>query len=124
MLKIVRDSAKVANLGTVDMELLVFQSMQRGSDAVLPVAEDYPFTDTSPFDDPGYPKLHFIEHRYARDPTNWWAPNRACVEAMLRSSGFEILQRPEEEVFVCRRCELAPAPDGPRAVYPARGVSA
>jgi tRNA (mo5U34)-methyltransferase len=22
------------------------------------------------------------------DPTNWWAPNRACVEAMLRSLGF------------------------------------
>ena len=22
------------------------------------------------------------------DPTNWWAPNRACVEAMLLSLGF------------------------------------
>lgn len=22
------------------------------------------------------------------DPTNWWAPNRACVEAMLQSLGF------------------------------------
>ncbi len=22
------------------------------------------------------------------DPTNWWAPNRACVEAMLRDLGF------------------------------------
>ena len=23
-------------------------------------------------------------------PTNWWAPNRACSEAMLRSSGFQV----------------------------------
>ena len=34
--------------------------------------------------------------------TNWWIPNRACVEAMLRSAGFEILDHPEEEVFLCR----------------------
>jgi tRNA (mo5U34)-methyltransferase len=63
---------------------------------------------------------HFIEHRYARDPTNWWAPNRACAEAMLRSAGFTIQQHPEEEVFVCRRVQR-PANTG-GAVYPARGT--
>ena len=26
------------------------------------------------------------------DPTNWWVPNRACAEAMLRSSGFAITE--------------------------------
>ena len=54
----------------------VFQSMQRGSEGVEPVAEDYRFWQTEHFDEPGYPKLHFIEHRYADDPTNWWVPNR------------------------------------------------
>jgi tRNA (mo5U34)-methyltransferase len=34
---------------------------------------------------------------------------------MLRSAGFEIIARPEEEVFICRRQEL---PGGSRAVYP------
>ena len=58
-------------------DLLLFQSMQRGSNEVHPVAADYPFEETAHFDEPGYPKLHFIEHRYARDPTNWWAPNAA-----------------------------------------------
>ena len=38
-----------------------------------------PSGETEHFDEPGYPKMHFIEHRYADDPTNWWAPNRACV---------------------------------------------
>lgn len=98
-------------------DLLVFQSMQRGASGVHPTAENYPFTETAHFDDPDYPKMHFIEHRYADDPTNWWAPNRACSEAMLRSAGFDIVAHPEEEVFICRRRDGA-LPDA--AVYPAR----
>jgi tRNA (mo5U34)-methyltransferase len=101
----------------VTRDVLVFQSMQRGSDAVEPVERDYDFWETEHFDRPGYPKMHFVEHRYADDPTNWWIPNRACVEAMLRSAGFQITGHPEEEVFVCR--SVTPPP-GAAAVYPAR----
>jgi len=82
----------------VAKDLLVFQSMQRGSKAVDALRDDYDFWQTEMFDRPGYPKLHFVEHRYADDPTNWWVPNRACVEAMLRSSGFAILQHPEAQL--------------------------
>jgi tRNA (mo5U34)-methyltransferase len=98
-------------------DLLVFQSMQRGSDEVEPVADDYDFWEDEHFERPGYPRLHFIERRYAGDQTNWWVPNRACVEAMLRSAGFAIVAHPEEEVFVCRRVA---APEGAGPVYPAR----
>jgi tRNA (mo5U34)-methyltransferase len=101
----------------VARDLLVFQSMQRGSDQVVPVAPDYPFWETDIFNQPGFPRLHFLEQAYAGDPTNWWVPNRACSEALLRSAGFEIIRHPEEEVFICRRREL---PDGSQAVYPAR----
>jgi tRNA (mo5U34)-methyltransferase len=97
-------------------DLLVYQSMQRGSEDVSPVRGDYDFFEDRHFDDPGYPKMHFIEHRYAGDPTNWWAPNAACSAAMLRSAGFDILEQPESEVFICRWIEK-PA-DG--AVYPAK----
>jgi tRNA (mo5U34)-methyltransferase len=103
----------------VARDLLIFQSMQRGSPEIAPVAADYDFYEAAHFDDPGYPKMHFIEHRYSGDQTNWWAPNRACTEAMLRSAGFVILSRPEEETYLCRR---GPRPDptyGP--VYPAKG---
>jgi len=103
----------------VAKDMLVFQSMQRGSPEILPVAENYTFWQADHFDDPGYPKMHFIEHRYADDPTNWWAPNAACVEAMLRSAGFEIVNHPETEVYICRRID---APPGAEAVYPAKGV--
>lgn len=83
-------------------DLLVFQSMQRGSKAAFAVEEDYPFSETGVFHQEDFPKMHFVEHRYSGDCTNWWIPNRACVEAMLRSSGFEIMDHPEEEVYLCR----------------------
>jgi tRNA (mo5U34)-methyltransferase len=83
-------------------DLLVFQTMLRGADHVAPVARDYPFAETEIFERPGHPGMYFVEHCYAGDPTNWWIPNRAGAEAMLRSAGFEILERPETEVFLCR----------------------
>jgi tRNA (mo5U34)-methyltransferase len=81
---------------------LLFQSMLRGSRAGMSLAEDYPFAENAIFDHPGFPKMHFIEKSYSHDPTNWWAPNRACAEAVLRSAGFRIVSTPEPEVFVCR----------------------
>jgi tRNA (mo5U34)-methyltransferase len=96
-------------------DLLIYQSMQRGSNAVSPVRANYDFFEQDHFDDPGYPKMHFIEHEYSNDWTNWWAPNAACSAAMLRSAGFEILEQPEDEVFVCRR---AGRPTEAGAVYP------
>ena len=99
-------------------DLLVFQSMQRGSTEVEVLKPNYDFWTIEPFDRAGFPRLHFIENKYAGDPTNWWVPNRACVEAMLRSAGFRIVEHPEEEVYICRRGER---PQAEGAVYPARG---
>jgi tRNA (mo5U34)-methyltransferase len=83
----------------------LFQSMLRGSPDLPSIAGDYPFREMRIFDDRAYPKLHFVEHSFAGDNTNWWVPNRACVEAMLRSAGFEIMGHPEEEVYLCRPLE-------------------
>ena len=113
--------------------LMLFQTMQRGAEEVAEVPADHPFfvegTYLPPpiFDEPGYPKMHFIERKYAGDWTNWWAPNRAGSEAMLRAAGFAIEARPEAEVYLCR---IAPIPFsepnyGNRpAVYPAKGAAA
>jgi tRNA (mo5U34)-methyltransferase len=88
---------------TVVGDVLLFQSMQRGSKEVARVEENYPFWNEEIFAEDGYPLMYFVEQRYADDPTNWWIPNRACVEAMLRSAGFTIEAHPEEEVYVCRK---------------------
>lgn len=84
-------------------DLLLFQSMLRGSSALPVIKDDYLFWETEQFEQEAYPKMLFVEKYYSGDWTNWWIPNRACVEAMLRSSGFEILQHPEEEVYLCSR---------------------
>jgi tRNA (mo5U34)-methyltransferase len=80
----------------------IFQSMLRGSRTVPKIEEEYSFQETAIFDKPGFPKMHFVEHSYSEDPTNWWIPNRACAESVLRSSGFKIESMPEPEVFICR----------------------
>ena len=98
-------------------DLMLFQSMQRGSEAVFAAERDYPFTRTDVFDEPGWPKLHFIEHGYSNDETNWFAPNTAASLAMLRAAGFTIEAHPEPEVYLCRLDQTYAA----GAAYPARG---
>ncbi len=90
----------------VTQDLLVFQSMQRGSSDVEPLADDYPFSEERIFNLAGYPKLHFVERKYSGDQTNWFIPNRAAVEAMLRSAGYAIVAHPEAEVYVCTHVAL------------------
>ena len=87
----------------VTKDLFIFQSLQRGTEKVFEVEEDYSFAETGIFEQEGFPLMYFIEKSYSADPTNWWFPNRACVEAMLRSAGFTIQERAEQEVFICRR---------------------
>ena len=101
----------------VAKDMLIYQSMQRGSHEIDAINEDYDFFEQDHFRKPGYPKMYFIEQQYAGDWTNWWAPNAACSAAMLRSAGFDVLQQPEAEVFICRRSDK-PTSAGP--VYPAR----
>jgi tRNA (mo5U34)-methyltransferase len=103
-------------------DMLIFQSMQRGSFQVLELDKDYPFEERELFWDSAFPKLHFIEREYAHDWTNWWVPNRSCAEAMLRASGFSIETRAEDEVYICQAAEI-PYQGwlGRPAVYPAGG---
>jgi tRNA (mo5U34)-methyltransferase len=87
-------------------DLLVAQSMLRGSSQAIDVPPDFPFWERDVFESEKFPCMYFVENRFANDPTNWWIPNRACFEAMLRSSGFAILDHPEHEVFICRRVDV------------------
>lgn len=92
---------------------MLFQSMLRGSRAIPCLAPDHPFEDAAVFEREGYPRMSFVEHNYAGDPTNWWVPNRAGMEAMLRSAGFRILSGTEDEVYLCERGERPHMVDRP-----------
>jgi tRNA (mo5U34)-methyltransferase len=95
----------------VARDRLIFQSMLRGETSILPLEPDYPFSEERIFEEAGFPRLHFVEQGYSHDPTNWWIPNRACVEAMLRSAGFSIVAHPEDEVYLCRIAPLSDTGD-------------
>lgn len=86
--------------------LFVFQSLTSPEAAASPgspaMPDDLEFADRARLADPRWPKMAFIEHRFAGDHTNWWAPTAAAVEAMLRSAGLEIIARPAEEIYICR----------------------
>lgn len=51
--------------------------------------------------EPGWPKMTFLEHGFADDPTNWWCPNHAAVLAMLRSAGLRVTTQPGHEIYIC-----------------------
>ncbi len=86
----------------VTRDLLLFQSLLRGPSNTPMIEEDYLFAEEAVFEEPGFPRMVFVEHNYSHDPTNWWLPNASCAAAMLRSAGYQILSHPEPEVFVCR----------------------
>lgn len=88
--------------------LFVFQSLTMPSDESRSTKSDLGLDERHALLEPGWPKMAFIEHRLANDPTNWWAPNHACLEAMLRSSGFRLINRPVHEVYLCAPNEDAP----------------
>jgi len=50
-----------------------------------------------------WPKMAFIENKLAGDPTNWWAPNHQGIISMLRSCGFQVMERPEDETYVAEK---------------------
>jgi tRNA (mo5U34)-methyltransferase len=56
----------------------------------------------------GWPSMLFVEQRLFGDPTNWWVPNHAAVEAMARSAGLELLGHPAEELWLCRPSGVPP----------------
>ena len=80
---------------------MVFQTLTMPGDGGVRGHPGPRINDASGSLHPGWPKMAFIEHRFSGDPTNWWVPNHAGVEAMLRSSGLRVIARPAEEIYIC-----------------------
>lgn len=81
--------------------LLCLQTMTMPGEAVHENTDGLGLDDRHQMLSAGWPKMAFIEGSLSNDPTNWWAPNHACVEAMLRSCGMKILGRPGSELYLC-----------------------
>jgi len=92
--------------------MMVFQTLTMPGTEVFDGTEvDRDIDDRKAFTESGWPKMAFIEHAFSGDPTNWWAPNHAAVEAMLRSSGMRVTGKPAHEIYLCE-------PDHDRVAWP------
>jgi len=82
--------------------LLAFQTLTTEEHEVQADTSDRPLDERAALRAPGWPRMAFIEGRFAGDPTNWWVPNHAGVLAMLRSSGLQVSATLPHEFYVCR----------------------
>jgi tRNA (mo5U34)-methyltransferase len=80
---------------------MVFQSLTIPGEGSVDSRADYDFEDRKAFLDHGWPKMAFVEDQFAGDPTNWWVPNHAGIEAMLRSAGMRITTRASHDMYLC-----------------------
>lgn len=86
--------------------LMVFQSMTMPGEPHDIAPPDVPLNRRELLLEEAWPKMAFVEHRVADDDSNWWVPNASCVEALLRSSGFEVVRRPEHEFYICEPVQV------------------
>jgi tRNA (mo5U34)-methyltransferase len=80
---------------------LVLQTLTMPGEEPLETPADVEIDERRRLLEPGWPRAAFVEHRLAGDPTNWWAPDAACVEAMARSAGLRVTRRPGHEIWIC-----------------------
>jgi tRNA (mo5U34)-methyltransferase len=81
--------------------VMVFQTLTMPGMEVFSDTWDHPIDKRDVLNEPGWPRMAFIEHRFAGDPTNWWVPNHAAVGAMLRSSGMNVTAHLGHEIYIC-----------------------
>jgi len=81
--------------------LLLMQTLSMPGETSLEPPPDLGIDERDVMLDPGWPKMAFIERKLAGDATNWWAPNAAAVQAMLRSAGLRVLGSPAHEFYLC-----------------------
>jgi tRNA (mo5U34)-methyltransferase len=88
-------------ISSMNPKLLVFQTLTMPGEDDSDVPDTIGLGERDRMLQPGWPLVAFIEKRLEGDPTNWWAPNHAAVQAMLRSSGFRLDRILGEEIYLC-----------------------
>ncbi|HZT01128.1 MAG TPA: TIGR04290 family methyltransferase [Steroidobacteraceae bacterium] len=80
---------------------MILQTLTMPGEAVRTPPESIELGERELMRETGWPLMAFIEGQLEEDPTNWWAPNHACVEALVRAAGFRVISRPGHEIYLC-----------------------
>lgn len=85
--------------------LLVFQTLmmppQPRSRAVNGRIPGFDHPELDRVTGPEWPKVAFVEDTFGGDPTVWWMPDDAAVEALLATSGLNVIASANRETFIC-----------------------
>lgn len=83
-------------------KMMVFQTLMMPDKRSITIKDDYDVNDRQEMLKEGWPKMAFVEKRLAGDPTNWWVPNHAAIEAMLHTCGMSVVSIPIDETYICK----------------------
>jgi tRNA (mo5U34)-methyltransferase len=89
-------------VSSITRRLLVLQTLTTTDSPGTALPADVEISDRRRLLEPDWPAMSFVEHRFAGDATNWWVPNGACVEALARTAGLDVVARPGHEMYLCR----------------------
>jgi tRNA (mo5U34)-methyltransferase len=104
--------------------LMVFQTLTQGPlEVCAQTGEDCDFATRDRLARPDWPHLAFVESTFCGDPTNWWVPNRAAVLGMLRAAGFDIIDRPGDETWLCTSAAAPSVGQDPATFDAARALA-
>ena len=95
-------------VSSVTRRLLVLQTLTTTDAPASALPADVPISERERLLAPDWPAMSFVEHRFAGDATNWWVPNGACVEALARTAGLDVVARPGHEIYLCRPNDRGP----------------
>jgi tRNA (mo5U34)-methyltransferase len=84
-------------------KMMVFQTLSLPGTEEMEIPEDVEFHKREIMKEKAWPKMAFIEHKLAGDPTNWWAPNHQGIISMLQSCGLKVTAMPEDETYVAEK---------------------
>src|SRR4051812_50873 len=82
---------------------LVLQTLTMPAPPPIDPPRDLGIDERARLTDPAWPAMAFVEHHLAGDPTNWWVPSAGAVEAMVRTTGLRVVERPGDEMWICAR---------------------
>jgi len=85
--------------------MMVFQTLTMPGMEEAQIPDDMSIDEREQMQEPGWPKMAFIEKELAGDPTNWWAPNHAAIVGMLKTTGLRVTAQPAHEIYVCEPLE-------------------
>jgi len=105
---------------SVTRTTLLFQTLTMPQQGQMKCPRNIALTEREQMLHPAWPKMAFVEESLEGDPTNWWVPNHAAVEAMLRSCGWQSIGYLGEEIYHCGN-RSAVLPTEPRPRLPAGG---